>query len=155
MTVYFDLEAFGTQTGKLRSTPEATEVRVKTDLKLGKAPLSTSLHRPSTKAVKRKQNPGLDRGGTPCNSLPVRLHDESILIQGRYCDEVGLDAPAGPCEPGYYCNGGATTATPDSQSSTGYRGDTCVDRSNGTSNDLCPPGHFCPEGDILFLKGCG
>eukprot|EP00752_Nemacystus_decipiens_P010330 g9202.t1 len=76
----------------------------------------------------------------------VNVTECSTCTAGHYCSIAGQDSPEGPCAAGYYCNGGATTATPDSNSSTGYRGDTCVDRSNGTSNDLCPPGHFCPEG---------
>lgn len=67
-------------------------------------------------------------------------------IAGSFCDDTGLNGPAGPCDAGFYCGGGATTATPDSGSANGYQGDTCVDRSNGTINDVCPPGHYCPEG---------
>lgn len=65
---------------------------------------------------------------------------------GSYCGTTGLDAPSGFCSPGYYCGSGATTANPDSFSSTGYQGDTCVDRSNAAINDRCPPGHYCPLG---------
>lgn len=31
---------------------------------------------------------------------------------GQYCHAPGLSAPQGPCEPGFYCSGGANTATP-------------------------------------------
>ncbi|CAN0551658.1 unnamed protein product, partial [Ectocarpus sp. 12 AP-2014] len=65
---------------------------------------------------------------------------------GWYCAVEGLDAPTGQCNATYYCGGGAVIATPDSMSADGYQGDTCVDRSNGTTNDICPPGHYCPRG---------
>ena len=84
-----------------------------------------------------------------CDPLRIYLYDKSILCSGWYCDDSGLEVPTERCAAGYYCNGGATTATPDSNSSTGYQGDTCVDRSNGASNDLCPPGHYCPEGAMM------
>lgn len=68
------------------------------------------------------------------------------LLAGWYCAVEGLDAPTGQCNATYYCGGGAVVATPDSMSADGYQGDTCVDRSNGTTNDICPPGHYCPRG---------
>lgn len=68
-------------------------------------------------------------------------------IAGSYCAATGLEEPTGSCDGGYYCSGGATVANPDSLSSVGYLGDnTCVDRANGTINDACPPGHYCPQG---------
>ncbi|CAN0327981.1 unnamed protein product, partial [Hapterophycus canaliculatus] len=70
----------------------------------------------------------------------------SVCTPGWYCETVGLDEPTDECDEGYYCGGGATVANPDSMSAVGYQGDTCVDRSNGTTNDLCPPGHYCPQG---------
>ena len=51
------------------------------------------------------------------------------------------------CEEGYYCNGGATVKNPDSLTAEGYQGETCVDRVNATSNDLCPAAHYCPTGE--------
>ena len=67
-------------------------------------------------------------------------------LLGWYCSETGLVEPTGQCDEGYYCNGGATLPNPDSSSPDGYKGDTCVDRTNAASNDLCPPGHYCPTG---------
>lgn len=80
---------------------------------------------------------------------------------GFFCSTSGQDAPIGPCaqgeikpEPflatqkfrgifhvtektficfllkGYYCTGGAKTAKPE----------------DGITGDICPRGHFCPEG---------
>lgn len=86
-----------------------------------------------------------------CNSHGIASHG----IAGSYCAAAGLEEPTGSCNGGYYCSGGATVADPDSFSSVGYLGDTCVDRSNGTINDACPPGHYCPQGynntTMMFL----
>ena len=71
---------------------------------------------------------------------------ESCPIAGSFCRDPGQDRPSGLCSAGFYCGSGATTDSPDSGSETGYQGDTCVDRSNGAINDVCPPGHYCPEG---------
>lgn len=76
------------------------------------------------------------------------IYMASECIVGSYCAIDGLDGPTGECDAGYYCSGGAIVATPDSSSEDGYQGDTCVDRSNATTNDICPPGHYCPQGAI-------
>ena len=72
---------------------------------------------------------------------------------GKYCGSPGLTAPTGDCTEGYYCGGGSTVATPlksGSKASTylvSYNGDEYLAvRSNGTVNDICPPGHYCPKG---------
>ena len=49
---------------------------------------------------------------------------------GMYCETVGLSAPTANCSDGYYCVGGAETATP----------------TDGTTGDICPPGYYCPSG---------
>ncbi|XP_040546472.1 zonadhesin-like isoform X6 [Gallus gallus] len=49
---------------------------------------------------------------------------------GFFCSMSGQDAPIGPCAQGYYCTGGAKTAKPE----------------DGITGDICPRGHFCPEG---------
>lgn len=46
-----------------------------------------------------------------------------------YCETTGLPAPTGLCDPGYYCDGGAETATP-----------------TGSGGSFCTAGYFCPEG---------
>ncbi|CAM9288466.1 unnamed protein product, partial [Sphacelaria rigidula] len=79
----------------------------------------------------------------------TNLADESQCTPctpGSYCVSDGLASPSGLCDGGYYCNGGAAVKTPDSSSTSGYMGDTCVDRTNGTENDVCPVGHYCPVG---------
>ena len=48
---------------------------------------------------------------------------------GQFCNETGLQAPAGPCFAGYLCVSGAGHPGPD-------------DGLNGP----CPKGHYCLEG---------
>ena len=50
---------------------------------------------------------------------------------GRYCDESGLDAPAGVCHAGFYCSSTATTPRPANASQGG---------------GMCPAGTYCPAG---------
>lgn len=33
-------------------------------------------------------------------------------LPGHYCAEVGLSSPSGPCNPGFYCTHGSSTAAP-------------------------------------------
>ena len=54
---------------------------------------------------------------------------------GYYCDQVGLDSPAGLCHPGYYCKRFAKYATPN------QTGDA----------DVCPQG----KEDMCVLLGWG
>jgi hypothetical protein len=69
---------------------------------------------------------------------------------GYYCGEPGLTAPTAKCREGYFCGGGSSVATPHESGATGiqisYTGETCVKNMNSTINDICPPGHYCPEG---------
>lgn len=58
--------------------------------------------------------------GTPCPVSPI----------GFYCLLPGLVAVSGPCSAGFHCTRGASVPSP-------------TDRVTG---DLCPPGHFCPQG---------
>merc|ERR1711871_1305911 len=55
-------------------------------------------------------------------------------VAGSYCGDSGLTAPSGLCRKGYYCTGGAVSATPHAD-----------DGSNGP----CPRGHACPEGTVV------
>ena len=48
---------------------------------------------------------------------------------GFYCNGTGLTAPSGECEPRYYCESNATTATPE---------------DGGLTGDPCIVGHYCP-----------
>lgn len=84
------------------------------------------------------------------NNEKQKQKNKYLTLAGSYCEEAGLSAPTGLCEEGYYCNGGATVKNPDSLSDEGYQGETCVDRVNATSNDLCPAAHFCPNGERRF-----
>lgn len=61
---------------------------------------------------------------------------------GSYCADRGLSSPSGLCAAGYYCAGGATTASP-SDGTTGARcpaGTHCLPGS--TSPTTCSPGTF-------------
>ena len=49
---------------------------------------------------------------------------------GSYCSSDGLSNVTGPCQAGYFCSGGATIPNP----------------VNETFGDVCPQGHYCPEG---------
>ena len=44
----------------------------------------------------------------------------------------------GPCEAGYFCEGGANQSTPSP--SPAY-----------PNNDVCPTGHYCPEGTVMIV----
>ncbi|EDV25654.1 uncharacterized protein TRIADDRAFT_55968 [Trichoplax adhaerens] len=57
---------------------------------------------------------------------------------GYYCDKVGLTQPTGKCKEGYFCIQGATVADP-------------TDKITG---DVCPLGHYCPDGTLVPVK-CG
>jgi hypothetical protein len=69
---------------------------------------------------------------------------------GYYCGEPGITAPTAKCREGYFCGGGSSVATPHESGASGiqisYTGETCVKNLNSTINDICPPGHYCPEG---------
>lgn len=58
--------------------------------------------------------------GTPCPVSPI----------GFYCLLPGLVAVSGPCSAGFHCTRGASVPSP----------------TDGVTGDLCPPGHFCPQG---------
>lgn len=47
-----------------------------------------------------------------------------------FCPNYGMTAPQGNCSAQYYCAGNATTASPN----------------DGVTGDVCPIGHYCPEG---------
>jgi len=64
---------------------------------------------------------------------------------GYFCNATGLSKPSGKCQKGYFCGSGSSTATPDSYT-VNYLGNGCVQRSSTSANDVCPQGHYCPEG---------
>ena len=49
---------------------------------------------------------------------------------GFYCLLPGLAAVSGPCGAGFHCTRGSSVPNP----------------TDGITGDLCPPGHFCPQG---------
>jgi hypothetical protein len=55
--------------------------------------------------------------------------------QGKYWDRVGLSEPTGNCEAGYYCQAGGNRQNP-----------------RGTLGDICPAGHYCPEGSSTYAE---
>ena len=75
--------------------------------------------------------------------------DCQLCAAGYYCSVLGVGIPDSMCDAGYFCGGGSSTPTP-SESDThhiSYVGDTCVTVVvNATINDMCPPGHYCPQG---------
>ncbi|CAM9294549.1 unnamed protein product, partial [Choristocarpus tenellus] len=71
---------------------------------------------------------------------------------GSYCFEDGLTHPSGDCAAGFYCNAGSAVQSPDSYANVGYSGDKCAERTNSTTNDVCPPGHYCPKGSPFPLS---
>jgi hypothetical protein len=56
---------------------------------------------------------------------------------GHYCDQPGLQQPAGDCAAGYYCSGGSWTSAPVAQS----------------FGDSCTAGHYCTNGTSVPI-GC-
>ena len=51
---------------------------------------------------------------------------------GQYCAYDNLTQPTGPCALGYFCVNGSSVANP-----------------TGLGGDICPLGHYCPEGTFL------
>jgi len=56
-----------------------------------------------------------------------------------YCEGNGLVEPTGPCNEGYYCEGGSYTKTPSEI------------YVNGSYNDICPEGYYCPRGSTTSI----
>ena len=54
---------------------------------------------------------------------------------GKFCNDTGLDAVAGDCYPGFYCEGGASTPAP----------------LDGVTGNICPAGSYCPKGSHTHL----
>ena len=89
--------------------------------------------------------------GTYSNSLSLTNVTECTdCTPGYYCGSPGLTAPTAKCREGYFCGGGSSVATPHESGETGFQisyiGETCVETTNTTINDICPPGHYCPVG---------
>ncbi|KAJ8280617.1 hypothetical protein GJAV_G00056950 [Gymnothorax javanicus] len=81
-------------------------------------PTGTSVPRPCPLGSYLAQRGGEEvRHCSPCDA-------------GRFCPSPGLSAPQGPCDPGFYCIGGASTASP----------------VNSSSGGVCSAGYYCPSG---------
>ena len=88
--------------------------------------------------------------GTFSNDTSLEQIDQCTqCIAGHFCEGVHLAEPTGECLAGYFCGLGANVSSPHDSNlpyTIDYVGDTCVDVTNGTVNDICPPGHYCPTG---------
>jgi hypothetical protein len=73
---------------------------------------------------------------------------------GKYCGSVALQAPTYDCTAGYYCGLGSSVSTPHDSDPfhVSYVGETCVGVNKTAINDVCPPGHYCPEGSSSPLQ---
>lgn len=56
----------------------------------------------------------------------------TVCEAGLHCPDTGMLEPEGPCDPGFYCTGGAILSNPGADS---------VTRDYGGP---CPVGHYCP-----------
>ena len=65
----------------------------------------------------------------PGEFCPVGSHAPLPCTPGHYCDRTELASNVGPCSAGHYCTLGAWRPDP----------------LDGTTGDLCPKGHYCPE----------
>ena len=88
-------------------------------------------------------------GGTFSNETMLSGTDQcEPCSPGKYCDELGLEIPAGLCESGFYCGRGSNTSTPGDGADWTYSGETCASQSPNEVNGVCPIGHYCPEGSM-------
>ena len=72
--------------------------------------------------------------GTYNNKTAAKSIDDCLQCPaGMYCAGQGNSVPDGPCAEGFFCSGGALTATPYEDPATNY---------------VCSPGEYCPEGTI-------
>ena len=55
---------------------------------------------------------------------------------GMYCGSTGLSAPTGPCDPGFYCDLGASKSNPE----------------DGVTGNICPQGYYCPQNTTSPLQ---
>ena len=105
----------------------------------------------------RYANEFLCPNGTYSNVTGLtRVENCTACTPGYYCGSRGLTEPTGKCLAGYFCGGGSSVASPFDSSTTthqvSYIGETCVTVLNTTLNDICPPGHYCPEGSASPIQ---
>lgn len=82
------------------------------------------------------------RPGTFGNGTGLRrTEDCTPCLPGSYCDGYGLNAPRGPCDPGYYCLEMSHTSAPHAPGST-----LSQLAEPSVIGGLCPSGGYCPAG---------
>ena len=91
--------------------------------------------------------PGGDAQGVKCPAGTYQnktgassATDCSDCPTGRYCLEGSIN-PTGPCQPGFYCQGGSPTMSPFAQNISKY-----------PLNGPCPSGSYCPLGTTEPIK---
>ena len=87
--------------------------------------------------------------GTYSNRVNLGSEDECTkCTPGSYCEIAGLTSPTGLCSEGFYCGLGSSVSNPHDSDPfhVSYVGETCVSMNHDAVNDICPPGHYCPEG---------
>ena len=63
------------------------------------------------------------------------LSDCILCTPGKYCTNPGSSNYVDDCDAGYYCTGGAITASP----------------TDGTTGNICPEGSYCPLGSPMHM----
>mmetsp|Transcript_27383 Transcript_27383/g.12751 ORF Transcript_27383/g.12751 Transcript_27383/m.12751 type:complete len:117 (+) Transcript_27383:269-619(+) len=73
--------------------------------------------------------------------------------EGQYCDITGMEAPAGLCEAGYYCEAGSTSPAPE-DSEEGGRCEAGYYCPAGSASPVqCPPGEYCDNDGLAEPTG--
>eukprot|EP00750_Incisomonas_marina_P016607 INCI19214.1.p1 GENE.INCI19214.1~~INCI19214.1.p1 ORF type:complete len:6126 (+),score=1170.25 INCI19214.1:309-18686(+) len=72
----------------------------------------------------------------------------TVCDPGAFCDTLAATSVAGNCQAGYYCTGGAATATPsdDLEASGGACGSPVCSVNSTFSGRECQAGYYCPTG---------
>ena len=82
-------------------------------------------------------------------NLGANTIDECLPCEpGSYCETVGLDAPTGLCDAGWFCSRGAFDARPHEYGSqpNATSDELCFCDTNFTPGGQCQPGEVCPQG---------
>ncbi|XP_059812735.1 multiple epidermal growth factor-like domains protein 6 [Hypanus sabinus] len=87
------------------------------------------------------------RNGTYGAALGLQaLPDCAPCDAGFFCSEDGADQVTGPCSPGYYCQMGVDTPTPEGNNTGIGAGHVCDRKGLSAPSGLCRPGFYCPRG---------
>ena len=91
--------------------------------------------------------------GTYNNQTGLTAGDECKPCPGGYyCDDYAAENPKAPCDPGYYCEYGMDRARPTGGENTTTVNGSCVLHGGQTGvGDVCPVGHYCPQGTTVPL----